>query len=143
MLNPADILHVLKMTNCPSFEQSFNRPNLRYEIRKKDRQIIESMVDFIKKKHPRQSGIVYCISKKGCEEMAAKLCKEGLRVAFYHAGLHKDDRAQIQDDWASNRVQIIIATVAFGMGIDKPDVRFVIHNNLPQSLEGYYQVLFG
>jgi RecQ family ATP-dependent DNA helicase len=134
-----DILEVLKMQNCLQLEQSFNRPNLSYEIRPKTRQLDQEMVSFIKNNYPRQSGIVYCLSKKNCEETANRLQKHGLKAAFYHAGLHKSDRMRIQEKWATNQVQIIVATIAFGMGIDKADVRFVIHHGLPQSLEGYYQ----
>jgi bloom syndrome protein len=127
------------MQNCLQLEQSFNRPNLSYEIRPKTRQLDEEMVSFIRNNYPRQSGIVYCLSKKNCEETADRLQKNGLKAAFYHAGLHKSDRMRIQEKWATNQIQIIVATIAFGMGIDKADVRFVIHHGLPQSLEGYYQ----
>ncbi|KAI8899246.1 P-loop containing nucleoside triphosphate hydrolase protein [Globomyces pollinis-pini] len=134
-----DVVQVLQMQGCLCFEQSFNRPNLRYEIRPKDKSIETSIVAFVKTHYPNQSGIIYCLSKKSCEDMANKLQKIGLKCAFYHAGLDKADRTRIQNEWAENKVLIIIATVAFGMGIDKPDVRFVVHHSLPQSLEGYYQ----
>jgi RecQ family ATP-dependent DNA helicase len=134
-----DILSVLQMQNCSKYEQSFNRPNLIYKILPKNKETTEKIVEFIYKHHAKQSGIVYCLSKKACEEMAEKLTKAKLKAAFYHAGLHKEDRARIQNDWGLNRLHIIVATVAFGMGIDKPDVRYVIHFSLPQSLEGYYQ----
>lgn len=134
-----DVQQVLKMRNCICFEQSFNRPNLFYEIRPKAKNIEDSIVTFVNSNYPADCGIIYCISKKNCETLTAKLKERGMKVEFYHAGLHKDDRAKIQKDWGMNKVKIIIATIAFGMGIDKPDVRFVIHHSIPQSLEGYYQ----
>jgi RecQ family ATP-dependent DNA helicase len=140
LLINVDILSVLKMENCSTFEQSFNRPNLVYKIYPKDKSITDNIAEFIKKNYNRQCGIVYCLSKKNCEEMCGQLQSRGLKVDFYHAGLHKEDRARIQNEWGSGATHIIVATVAFGMGIDKPDVRFVIHYSLPQSLEGYYQV---
>ncbi|RKO95223.1 P-loop containing nucleoside triphosphate hydrolase protein, partial [Caulochytrium protostelioides] len=93
----------------------------------------------IRSKYPNACGIIYCASQRACEDMAQKLRDNGFRAAHYHAGLDKDDRITVQMDWIHGRVNIIVATVAFGMGIDKPDVRFVMHFSFPQSLEGYYQ----
>jgi RecQ family ATP-dependent DNA helicase len=138
-LNLVDILEVLQMRNCASFEMSFNRANLYYEIRPKTKMVVSDIVEFVQKYYPKSSGIVYCLSRKACESMCDDLQKAGLKCAFYHAGLHKTDRCRIQKDWGEDRIRIIVATVAFGMGIDKADVRFVIHHSLPQSLEGYYQ----
>ena len=134
-----DIIDCMQMKNCKEFAQSFNRSNLTYEIVPKTKQVVQDIVDFVNKYYKNASGIVYCLSRKSCEQMSSDLQQAGLRCAFYHAGLHKQDRSRIQDDWGTNKIQVIIATVAFGMGIDKPDVRFVIHHSLPQSLEGYYQ----
>lgn len=124
-----------------TFKQSFNRPNLRYYVYPKNLKSVHTdMVSFISSHYPNESGIIYCTSKKECEKMADTLrSKFGLSVYFYHAGLEKEDRCEIQRKWANNQIQIIVATIAFGMGIDKPDVRFVIHYSLPKSLEGYYQ----
>ncbi|KAI8802231.1 P-loop containing nucleoside triphosphate hydrolase protein [Cladochytrium replicatum] len=134
-----DILDCLKFRNATVIRQSFNRANLRYEIRAKDRNIDQDIYAFIENHYPKQCGIVYCLSKRNCEETASKLEQNGFKAAFYHAGLDAEDRKRIQEDWIKNRIQIIVATVAFGMGIDKPDVRFVVHYSLPSSLEGYYQ----
>ena len=134
-----DIIDCLKMKDCKVFAQSFNRANLTYEIVPKTKNVVKDIVEFVNKNYKHQSGIVYCISRKACEEMSSDLQSHGLKCSFYHAGLHKQDRMRIQEDWGKNKTQIIVATIAFGMGIDKPDVRFVIHHSLPQSLEGYYQ----
>ena len=124
-----------------TFKQSFNRTNLRYYVYPKNLKTVHrDMVSFISSHYPNESGIIYCTSKKECEKMADTLRSTfGLSVYFYHAGLEKEDRCEIQRKWANNQIQIIVATIAFGMGIDKPDVRFVIHYSLPKSLEGYYQ----
>ncbi|KAI9091291.1 P-loop containing nucleoside triphosphate hydrolase protein [Phlyctochytrium arcticum] len=135
----ADIIYTLDITKCDKYVQSFNRPNLRYEVRKKGTSIVEDMVALIRTHYPSQCGIIYCGSRRACEEVTKKLEQKRLPVAFYHAGLHKDDRQRVQKNWATGSTRIIIATVAFGMGIDKGNVRFVIHYSLPQSIEGYYQ----
>lgn len=136
----ADIIHNLKIDNCIQFSQSFNRPNLRYAILPKNKQTELEIVSFITTRHAGQSGIIYCLSKKDCEAMATKLQgKYKINAAYYHAGLAPKDRLVIQSRWARNEIQVIVATIAFGMGIDKPDVRFVIHHSMPKSLEGYYQ----
>lgn len=136
----ADIIHNLKITDCVKFTQSFNRPNLRYTILPKNKGTELEIVSFISTRHAGQSGIIYCLSKKDCEAMASKLQgKYKINAAYYHAGLAPKDRLAIQTRWARNEIQVIVATIAFGMGIDKPDVRFVIHHSMPKSLEGYYQ----
>ena len=139
----ADIIQNLSITNCVRFCQGFNRPNLWYRVLRKSKNVQVDIVSFIKSNYQGQSGIIYCISKKECEVMAETLTsKYGLKASFYHAGLAPKDREYIQELWGANKVQIIVATIAFGMGIDKADVRFVIHYSLPKSLEGYYQVFF-
>lgn len=136
----ADVIHNLKITDCVKFTQSFNRPNLRYTILPKNKGTELEIVSFINTRHAGQSGIIYCLSKKDCEAMATKLQgKYKINASYYHAGLAPKDRLAIQTRWARNEVQVIVATIAFGMGIDKPDVRFVIHHSMPKSLEGYYQ----
>lgn len=101
--------------------------------------IYENIRSFIQMHYPRSCGIIYCSSRKSCEEMSDKMNNLGINADFYHAGLNKCDRTRIQKDWGTNKIQVIVATVAFGMGIDKPDVRFVIHQSIPHTLEGYYQ----
>lgn len=135
-----DIIQNLHMNDCLKFTQSFNRPNLHYKIMKKSKSVELDVVSFIKTYYSGQCGIIYCFSKKDCELMASSLTtKYSLKARFYHAGMHAKDRHSVQQLWAKNQIQIIVATIAFGMGIDKPDVRFVIHYSLPKSLEGYYQ----
>ncbi|CAG8827918.1 19262_t:CDS:2, partial [Gigaspora margarita] len=135
-----DVIHNLRMENCAIITQGFNRPNLRYVVIKKSTNSEKQIIEFIHSSgHVRHCGIIYCTSKASCEEVAKKLRLACFKAAFYHAGLDSADRTRIQDDWHSNKYKIIVATTAFGMGIDKPDVRFVIHHSIPQSLEGYYQ----
>jgi len=135
-----DVLVNLRMQNCLVLKQSFNRKNLYYEVRPKTGQIHADVHSFITASHPGACGIIYCTSKRACEEMADKLRNEyRLSAQHYHAGLDKSDRIAIQKSWQVGATHIIVATVAFGMGIDKPNVRFVIHHSLPQSVEGYYQ----
>ena len=132
-----DIQKNLGMSDAAVFKSSFNRPNLYYEIRPKhdvDRDIIR----FIKQKEGR-SGIIYCLSRKKVEELAELLVANGVKALPYHAGMDAATRAKNQDDFLMERADVIVATIAFGMGIDKPDVRFVIHYDIPKSLEGYYQ----
>ncbi|MGN1046018.1 MAG: RecQ family ATP-dependent DNA helicase, partial [Candidatus Cryptobacteroides sp.] len=133
----SDILKNLGMLDARVFKSSFNRPNLYYEIRDKSdpkREIIK----FIKQ-HPRRSGIIYCLSRKKVEELAELLNINGIKALPYHAGLDAKTRAENQDRFLMEDVDVIVATIAFGMGIDKPDVRFVIHYDIPKSIEGYYQ----
>ncbi|KAI7869065.1 P-loop containing nucleoside triphosphate hydrolase protein [Spinellus fusiger] len=135
-----DVLYHLKMENCRVFKQSFNRVNLSYEIvNKVSKTILQDINEFIKK-FPGQSGIIYCSTRRRCEEVAEKLSKDyHVSAKFYHAAISSQERLEIQDEWQRGETQVIVATIAFGMGIDKPDVRFVIHFTLPQSVEGYYQ----
>ena len=132
-----DIQKNLGMSDAAVFKSSFNRPNLYYEIRPKhdvDREIIR----FIKQNEGK-SGIIYCLSRKKVEELTELLVANGIRALAYHAGMDAATRAANQDDFLMERVEVIVATIAFGMGIDKPDVRYVIHYDIPKSLEGYYQ----
>lgn len=132
-----DILKNLGIMDAHVFKSSFNRPNLYYEVRDK----IDQDKDIIKyiKQHPGKSGIIYCLSRKKVEELAQVLVINGIRAVPYHAGLDAKMRAENQDKFLMEEVDVIVATIAFGMGIDKPDVRFVIHYDVPRSLEGYYQ----
>ncbi|CAG8708488.1 13741_t:CDS:2, partial [Cetraspora pellucida] len=134
-----DVMHNLSMKHCEIFIQGFNRSNLVYQVWNKSKHVDTQIVNFIRSHYLKETGIIYCTSKASCEDVAQMLCKKGLNAAYYHAGLDKRDRQRIQEDWHSNKVRIIVATTAFGMGIDKPNVRYVIHYSLPQSLEGYYQ----
>lgn len=136
-----DILHQLGMKNPKWFLSSFNRANLQYEVRpKKGKSATKEMIDLIRKDFPRHSGIVYCLSRNECDTVAKDLSAAGLKAVAYHAGLGDKDRANVQDKWIKDQFRIVCATIAFGMGIDKPDVRFVLHYSLPKSIEGYYQV---
>ena len=133
----SDIQKNLGMMDAMVFKSSFNRPNLYYEIREKS----DPKRDIIKfiRSHPHKSGIVYCLSRKKVEEMAQLLQVNGIKALPYHAGLDAKVRSENQDAFLMEEVDVIVATIAFGMGIDKPDVRFVIHYDIPKSLEGYYQ----
>lgn len=133
-----DIKKSLGITDALEFRSSFNRPNLYYEVRQKGKDIDRQIIKFIRQ-NPGKSGIVYCLSRKTVEELAAVLKANEIKAAPYHAGLDSATRSQTQDDFLMERIDVIVATIAFGMGIDKPDVRFVIHYDIPKSLEGYYQ----
>ena len=132
-----DIQKNLGMNDASVFKSSFNRPNLYYEIRPKN-DVDRDIIRFIKQKEGR-SGIIYCLSRKKVEELAELLVANGVKALPYHAGMDAATRAKNQDDFLMERADVIVATIAFGMGIDKPDVRFVIHYDIPKSLEGYYQ----
>ena len=134
----SDIKKNLGMTDAKEFKSSFNRPNLYYEVRPKTKDVDKDIIKFIKQ-HPGKSGIIYCLSRKKVEELAAVLRANEIKAAAYHAGLDSATRTQTQDDFLMENIDVIVATIAFGMGIDKPDVRFVIHYDIPKSLEGYYQ----
>ncbi|GAM24623.1 hypothetical protein SAMD00019534_077980 [Acytostelium subglobosum LB1] len=134
-----DVIFNLHMKNPITFKQSFNRPNLQYAVVKKSKKIVDDIAEFINKFYPGKSGIVYCISRNDCVTVASELRKKGLRANFYHANMEPDERQRTQESWTRDRIKIIVSTIAFGMGINKPDVRFVIHHSLPKSLEGYYQ----
>ena len=132
-----DIQKTLGMLDATIYKSSFNRPNLFYEIRPKvnaEKEIIRYI-----RNNSGKSGIIYCLSRKRVEELAEQLQVNGINALAYHAGMDASTRASNQDKFLMEDVQVIVATIAFGMGIDKPDVRFVIHYDIPKSLEGYYQ----
>ncbi len=133
-----DIKKNLGIIDAKEFKSSFNRPNLYYEVRAKTKDIDKDIVRFIKQ-HTGKSGIIYCLSRKKVEDLAEVLRANDIKAQCYHAGLDSTTRSQTQDDFLMERIDVIVATIAFGMGIDKPDVRFVIHYDIPKSLEGYYQ----
>ena len=133
-----DIKKNLGINDAREFKSSFNRPNLYYEVRPKTAEVDRNIIMFIRQ-HAGKSGIIYCLSRKKVEELAAILQANDIKAAPYHAGLDSATRSQTQDDFLMERIDVIVATIAFGMGIDKPDVRFVIHYDIPKSLEGYYQ----
>ena len=134
-----DIKKNLGILDCKEYTSSFNRANLYYEIRPKNTKTIDRDIILFIKQHSGVSGIIYCLSRKSVEDLARKLVENGINAAPYHAGLDSQTRSATQDDFLMERIDIIVATIAFGMGIDKPDVRFVIHYDIPKSLEGYYQ----
>jgi len=133
-----DIKKNLGIMDATEFKSSFNRPNLYYEVRPKTKDVDKDIIKFIKQ-HPGKSGIIYCLSRKKVEELAEILRANDIKAQAYHAGLDSALRSQTQDDFLMEQIDVIVATIAFGMGIDKPDVRFVIHYDIPKSLEGYYQ----
>ncbi len=133
-----DILKNLDMSDANTFKASFNRPNLFYEVRTKTKNIESDIIRFIKQ-HKGKSGIIYCLSRKKVEAIAEVLQVNGISAVPYHAGLDAKTRAKHQDMFLMEDVEVVVATIAFGMGIDKPDVRFVIHHDIPKSLESYYQ----
>ena len=133
-----DIKKILGMPDAKEFKSSFNRPNLDYEVRRKTNDIDKDIIKFIKA-NPGKSGIIYCLSRKKVEELAEILKANGINASAYHAGMDSSARSAVQDDFIKENIDVIVATIAFGMGIDKPDVRFVIHYDMPKSLEGYYQ----
>lgn len=133
-----DIQKNLGMTDAKVFKSSFNRPNLYYEVRPKTKDVDKDIIKFIKSQEGK-SGIIYCLSRKKVEELAATLQVNNIKALPYHAGMDSPTRTANQDAFLLEKVDVIVATIAFGMGIDKPDVRFVIHYDIPKSLEGYYQ----
>ena len=134
----SDILKNLQIVDADVFKSSFNRPNLYYEVRFKNEDVNNDLIKFIKK-NPGKSGIIYCLSRKKVEEISELLVINNIRSVPYHAGLESKVRNQNQDSFLMEDVDVVVATIAFGMGIDKPDIRFVIHYDVPKSLEGYYQ----
>lgn len=136
----ADIKHNLDIGQCETFSQSFNRPNLYYEVIQKQARFIQGMGELITTKYPGQTGIVYTLSRKSAEGTANTLqTKHGIEARYYHAQMDADAKIEVQEKWQKGEVHVVVATIAFGMGIDNPNVRFVIHQNMPKSLEGYYQ----
>ena len=133
-----DIKKSLGIQKAKDFKSSFNRPNLYYEVRPKTKNVDKDVIKFIKMNHGK-SGIIYCLSRKKVEELAEILQANDIQAKAYHAGMDSVMRSQTQDDFIMEKIDVIVATIAFGMGIDKPDVRYVIHYDIPKSLEGYYQ----
>ncbi len=133
-----DIKKNLGIPDAAEFKSSFNRPNLYYEIRPKTKDVDKDITRFVLQ-NKGKSGIIYCLSRRRVEELAEMLRANNIKARAYHAGMESADRAQTQDDFLMERIDVIVATIAFGMGIDKPDVRYVIHYDIPKSLEGYYQ----
>jgi ATP-dependent DNA helicase RecQ len=133
-----DIMKNLEILDAKVFKSSFDRSNLYYEVRPKTKDVVKDIIKYIKS-NPGKSGIVYCLSRKKVEELAEVLVANGIRALPYHAGLDTQTRRDNQDRFLMEEADIIVATIAFGMGIDKPDIRFVIHHDIPKSLEGYYQ----
>ena len=133
-----DIKKSLGIMDAVEFKSSFNRPNLYYEVRPKTENVEKDIIRFILQQKGK-SGIIYCLSRKKVEELAEVLRANNINARAYHAGMESQVRTQTQDDFIMERLDVIVATIAFGMGIDKPDVRFVIHYDIPKSLEGYYQ----
>mmetsp|Transcript_34480 Transcript_34480/g.101320 ORF Transcript_34480/g.101320 Transcript_34480/m.101320 type:complete len:1203 (-) Transcript_34480:13-3621(-) len=138
-----DCARILRIgTNYQLFRSTANRNNLNYSIRPKldgAQKVIDDMVDFIKTHHPTNAGIIYCFSKKEAEDVADKLCAGGIVARPYHADISQEQKDRTQRSWQRNQTQVVVATIAFGLGINKPDVRFVLHHSLSKSMEGYYQ----
>ena len=135
-----DILKQLNLNAPKWFLSSFNRSNLKYSVLpKKGVSTLDDIKTFIRSRPSTDSGIIYCLSRKECDDVAQSMCSAGIRSCAYHAGLSDSVRESRQKDWITNKIRVICATIAFGMGIDKPDVRFVLHFSMPKSIEGYYQ----
>jgi RecQ family ATP-dependent DNA helicase len=136
----ADVKHSLNIEDCEEFSHSFNRPNLSYEVRPWSKDMVGVMAKIINEEFRGKCGIVYCLSRNDCESVAKELSnKHRIAALFYHAGMPKDDKINVQRTWQAGRANVVVATIAFGMGIDKANVRYVFHYSLPKSLEGYYQ----
>lgn len=132
-----DILEQLNIPNAQQFLSSFDRKNIKLEVRPAENRV-KQILDFVEKRR-EESGIIYCLSRKGTEKLAEKLQHNGIKATAYHAGLSFEDRSKVQEDFIFDKTKVVCATVAFGMGIDKSNVRFVIHYNMPKNIEGYYQ----
>ncbi|MGN0229981.1 MAG: DNA helicase RecQ [Muribaculaceae bacterium] len=139
-ITKGDIVEQLRLRNPRIFISSFDRPNLSLDVRKayQKRERMRTIIDVIRR-HRGESGIIYCLSRKGAEDMAADLKAKGINAGIYHAGMSSVERSRVQDDFINDRIHMICATIAFGMGIDKSNIRFVIHNNMPKSIENFYQ----
>nr|XP_008257780.1 ATP-dependent DNA helicase Q1 [Oryctolagus cuniculus]XP_051706806.1 ATP-dependent DNA helicase Q1 [Oryctolagus cuniculus]XP_051706807.1 ATP-dependent DNA helicase Q1 [Oryctolagus cuniculus] len=137
-----DAQKILCVEKCLTFTASFNRPNLYYEVRQKPsntEDFIEDIVKLINGRYKGQSGIIYCFSQKDSEQVTVSLQNLGIHAGAYHANMEPEDKTKVHTRWSANEIQVVVATVAFGMGIDKPDVRFVIHHSMSKSMENYYQ----
>lgn len=135
-----DVKHHLGIRGCEEFSHSFNRPNLSYEVRPFAKNMIGVMAKIINEEFRGKSGIIYCLSRNDCEKVSQELTtKHRIPAQYYHAGMHKDEKIDVQRRWQAGEAHVVVATIAFGMGIDKPNVRYVFHYSLPKSLEGYYQ----
>ncbi|KAJ3675195.1 hypothetical protein LUZ60_004237 [Juncus effusus] len=134
-----DVVQALGLKDCIVFKQSFNRHNLTYSVVPKTKKCIEEIDKFIRANHFDECGIIYCLSRLDCEKVAEKLEELGHKTAFYHGSMDPMQRAFVQKQWSKDEIMIMCATIAFGMGINKPDVRFVIHHSMPKSIEGYHQ----
>ncbi|KAJ6666262.1 hypothetical protein lerEdw1_000534 [Lerista edwardsae] len=137
-----DAQKILCVQKCITFTASFNRPNLYYEVRQKPstaQNFIEEIVKLINGRYKGLSGIIYCFSQKDAEQVTMNLQKLGIKAGTYHANMEPKDKSKVHKKWSANEIQVVVATVAFGMGIDKPDVRFVIHHSMSKSMENYYQ----
>ncbi|XP_019485915.1 PREDICTED: ATP-dependent DNA helicase Q1 [Hipposideros armiger] len=137
-----DVQEILCVEKCFTFTASFNRPNLYYEVRQKPsntEDFIEDIVKLINGRYKGQSGIIYCFSQKDSEQVTVSLQKQGIHAGVYHANMEAEDKTKVHEGWSTNKIQVVVATVAFGMGIDKSDVRFVIHHSMSKSMENYYQ----
>jgi bloom syndrome protein len=134
-----DVVKVLGMRLTKFFLDGFNRPNLYFQVVCKTKQVIQDISNIINNRFSKQTGLVYCVTKKDCEKVSSGLQHQGIISGFYHADVSQTKRNQIQQEWMEGKVQVLVATIAFGMGIDKPDVRFVIHHSFPKSIENYYQ----
>lgn len=135
-----DVLNILKLKQVKTFIRGFNRPNIKYEVLSKtSRFMVKEISELIKRKFFKKSGIIYCLCRTDCEKLAAELCKCGIRARAYHAGMSDSAREKEQREWMQDQFHVIVATIAFGMGIDKPDVRYVIHVSIPKSVEAFYQ----
>lgn len=134
-----DIAQQLRLRDAKWFMQSFNRNNLKFEVRAKNKSTFEEITTLLKTDFDKKTGIIYCLSRNDCDSLAEKLLQHGISCVSYHAGLTDQARRLVQEDWTKGKFNVVVATIAFGMGIDKADCRFVIHYSLPKSIEGYYQ----